>query len=54
MHRQNEYHYAFIKFGERKSQKAKRKGLEYHQISKNDREKYGIPQEIKCWIITKA
>ena len=54
MHRQNEYYYAFIKFGERKSQKAKRKGLEYHQISKNDREKYNIPPEIRCWIFTKA
>lgn len=54
LRRQRDYFNAFIKFEERKSQKAIVKELEYHQISKKDRERYGIPQEVKCWIFTKA
>lgn len=54
LQRQREYYNAFIKFGERKTAKATKKGLEYHQISKNDREKYNIPPEVRCWIFTKT
>ncbi len=51
--RQHDYYMAFKNFEERKTAKAKKKGLKYHQISKDDRKKYSIPPEIKSWIITK-